>query len=91
MTDDALFHIVNERWGKLLGQAMAQIILLEKEIASLGDKVTQLDAELVNRAEKEKQLRSRLHQAEIDLIAAQGKAVIDDGAEGIEAQKVSSG
>ena len=54
---------VNSEWGILLGQSLAIKLVLEKELNQL-------------RIENE-DLKAKLHQAQLDLLAAQGKSIID--------------
>jgi hypothetical protein len=63
---------MNGAWGRLLSQITSQYItenlVLRKEI------------ERLQALEQDNQdLKAQLHQAQIDLLAAQGKAVIDAG------------
>ena len=60
---------IGERWGQLLSQAFAQLISLQKQY-------DQLEAEYSRLNEENGDLRERLRQVELNLIAAKGDLVV---------------
>lgn len=68
---------IGERFGRVDAQIYAQIITLEKNIAILREDNRALSVELVRVTAENEDLRERLHRAEVDLLAAQGKQIID--------------
>lgn len=59
------------KFGSQLGQIYAELIVLEKQNKQLQDDLNKIMAHNDDLAEK-------LYQAQLDLIAAQGKAIIDN-------------
>lgn len=66
MNDQPKFTLdeLGAHWGRLLNQAFAEIITLEKQVSQL---------EAHNKA-----LRDQVNKAEMALLAVQGKQVIDE-------------
>ncbi len=58
---------LNREWSELLSQLLVDRLTLKKQIEQL----EQLE-------EQNKSLKAQLHQAQNDLLAAQGKAIIDN-------------
>ena len=61
---------LNRRWGNILGQNLIKIEQLEFEI-------NQQLVQIQKMTKNIEDLKSDLHQAQIDLIAARGKNIID--------------
>jgi hypothetical protein len=65
------------KFGELLSKLYTKIIVLEKINSDLTVQIQEINLnkdEFINHIED---LKSQLHQAQLDLIAAQGKAIID--------------
>jgi regulator of replication initiation timing len=65
---------IGEYWGRILSQAFANIIALEKQIAELET----YNASLSKEADR---LRHELHKAQVDLVEAQTSPIINQAKE----------
>jgi len=69
---------LNRRWGKLLGQNLIEIEQLKFQISQQVIQVQEMTKNEALLVETIDDLRKELHQAQCDMLAAQGKAIIDD-------------
>lgn len=67
-----LGNLLNQQWGNLLGQRLIEIEQLKfqnsQQVIQIQEMIKTVD-----------DLRKELHQAQCDMLAAQGKAIIDSG------------
>lgn len=65
-----LGNLLNQQWGNLLGQRLIEIEQLKFQNSQQVIQIQEMTETVDN-------LRKELHQAQCDMLAAQGKAIID--------------
>jgi len=72
-----LGNLLNRQWGDLLGQRLIEIEQLKFQISQQVIQVQEMTKNEALLIETIDDLRKELHQAQCDMLAAQGKAIID--------------
>lgn len=69
---------IGQKFGAQLSLAYADIILLEKQLEAKTLTIQSMTASKTARLDRIAELEVQLHQAQCDILAAQGKAIINE-------------